>query len=511
MKKISIIASLIAAIAFLSGCKKSNYPGHVLSTYIGIIDVRDIYKGNDVTLTPENMYGGSKIAGLVVSDHSSHNLPEGLLIVQDRYRLGFVRGISFNIGAAAANYVPGDSVVINLEGAVLTKVKGILQIKNITTDKITKVSSGNAIPLSRVTTAQMLAKPGNYESMLSVIVKAGFNPLPQPTDVYAGNKVLNDGFGNITLHTETGAAFANDHLNVSANYYGILFNTENGTEPEFRIRRSSDVTVLSSVIEIPPVIISGFMADVKGGDGDYEYVQLITTKDINFATTPFSVVVTNNAGASTPTGYPTNGWGIGGMRTFKFNLTTGTAPKGTFFYVGGSKKLINGGVSGTLPASTSIANANWIRAFNYTTTNGDGFGTMTGGLFANSGNASGVAVFEGTTVDASTKPVDVIFVASGGTLFTAGPPPVGYRIANTDWYDIKNPITLADQPFYTQGSNTLSLVYPTADLGYFELLGGEYNMSLGKWTKARFQTNLLLAKESQLSEIETTGATKIIF
>lgn len=511
MKKISLIASLIAVIAFVSGCKKDNYPGHVLSTHIGIIDLRDIYKGKDVTLTKENMYGATKLSALVVSDHSGHNLPEGLLVVQDSYRLGFIRGIAINIGNPAASYVPGDSVLVNLEGAVITKANGILQLTNIATDKITKLSSGNAIPLNRVTTAQILAKPDNYESVLSVIVKAGFNPLPQPADVYAGNKILNDGFGDITLHTETGATFANDLLNVSANYYGIVFNRDDATEPEFRIRTANDVTVLSSVIEIPPVIISGFMADVKGGDGDYEYIQLIATKDINFAITPFSVVVTNNAGASTPTGYPANGWGTGGMRTFKFNLTSGTAPKGTFFYVGGSKKLINGGVSGTLPASTSIASANWIRAFNYTTTNGDGFGTMTGGLFANSGNASGVAVFEGTTVDASTKPVDVVFVATGGTLFTAGPPAIGYRIANTDWYDVKNPITLEDQPFYRQGSNTLSLVYATADLGYFELLGGEYNMSLGKWTKARFQTNLLLAKESQISEIETTGATKIIF
>jgi hypothetical protein len=511
MKKISLIASLIAAIAFFNGCKKDNYPGHVLTTYIGIIDVRDIYKGNDVTLTTENMFGGSKISGVVVSDHSGHNLPDGLLIVQDRYRLGFIRGIAINLGTAAANYVPGDSVVINLEGAMLTKKDGILQVTNITTDKVEKKSSGNTIPLNRVTTAQILAKPNNYESVLSVIVKAGFNPLPQPADVYSGDKILNDGFGDITLHTETGAAFANDLLNVSANYYGIVFNREDATEPEFRIRKREDVTVLSSVIEIPPVIVSGFMADVKGGDGDYEYIQLIATKDINFTTTPFSVVVTNNAGASLPTGFPLNGWATGNMRTFKFNLTSGTALKGTFFYVGGSKKLINGGVSGTLPASTSIASANWIRAFNYTTTNGDGFGAMTGGLFANSGNASGVAVFEGINVDASTKPVDVIFVGANGTLFTTGPPAAGYRIANTDWYDIKNPITLGDQPFYQQGSNTLNMVYPTGDLGYFELLGGEYNMILGKWTKARFQTNLLLAKESQLSEIETTGATRIIF
>ncbi|HKO79720.1 MAG TPA: hypothetical protein VJU78_04955, partial [Chitinophagaceae bacterium] len=102
MKKISIIASVLAAVVFLAGCKKDdNYPGHVLSSYIGIMDIRDLYKGKDITLTRENMFGGKKIAGLVVSDHSGHNLPEGLLIVQDRYRLGFIRGISIALDAAA--------------------------------------------------------------------------------------------------------------------------------------------------------------------------------------------------------------------------------------------------------------------------------------------------------------------------------------------------------------------------------------------------------------------------
>jgi hypothetical protein len=191
------------------------------------------------------------------------------------------------------------------------------------------------------------------------------------------------------------------------------------------------------------------------------------------------------------------------MRTFKFNLTSGTAAKGTFFYVGGTGKLINGA------NSTNISSVNWVRSFNYTTTDGDGFGTKTGGLFANSGNASGLAVFEGTTVTAATVPIDVLFVATGGELYSATPTPRGYRISNTDWYDVKNPITLVDQPFYRNGTNTLNMVYTIADLGYFYKLGGEYNVTLGRWTKARTQTNVLLTKQSLLTEIEGEGATKL--
>jgi hypothetical protein len=272
-------------------------------------------------------------------------------------------------------------------------------------------------------------------------------------------------------------------------------------EPHLRVRNGNDIVLLSSTVELTPVIITGFISDVAGGDGNYEYMQFMATRDINFATTPFSVVTTNNAGASTPTGFPANGWATGGLRTYKINLTSGTAAKGTFFYVGGIHKLINGA------SSTSIANANWIKNHDYVARDGEGFGTRTGGIFANSGNASGFAIFEGTTVTSTSKPLDVMFVGTGGSLLSGQS---GYRIANTDWYDVKDPITLQDQPFYRMGTNTLSMTYTTGDLGFFYKLGGEYNVTLGRWMKARTQTNVLLTKSSTLAEIEGEGTTKLL-
>ena len=496
MKRIFLYSFMLLLIW---GCKKDNYPGAQLSPYIAIYDIRNLYKGTDVTLTTDNMLGAEKIAVMVVSDHSGGNLPAGLLVVQDSRRLSKLRGISIPLGAEAADFVPGDSVIINVVGKVLKKTDGILQISGITKADITKVSSGNAIPINRVPTNLILANPDDYESTLTVVVKGGFDPLPAPTDILAGDKILNDGFGDLILHTEATATFANNSVPVSANFYGIVFKTNKGV-PQFLLRKGEDITVLSSTIEIAPVIISGFISDVKGGDGNYEYVQLMATRDIDFAATPFSVVVTNNANASTPTGYPAKGWATGSMRTYKLNLSSGTAAKGTFFYVGGAGKMINGS------GSTSMETSNWIRAFNYTTTDGDGFGTKTGGLFANSGNAFGMAVFKDTVVTVDSRPVDVIFIASGGSLFSEGK---GYRITNTDFYDVKNPITLEDQPFYRSGSNTLNLAYNTADLGYFYMLGGSYNPALGKWMKARTQTNVLLTKTSAISEIEGEGATTL--
>jgi len=507
MKKLFVI-SIAAFILFLSaGCKKDNYPGGQISPYIAILDIRDLYKGEDVSLTTEKMFGSSKITGVVVSDHSGKNLPAGLLVLQDRRRLSELRGISLNIGTSAADFSPGDSIIVDVQGGVLKRVDGILEITGLRKENITKVSSGNVIPVNRVTSSAILANPDKYESTLVVIVKGGFNPLPSPSDILSGDKVLNDGFGNLTLHTESTSSFSNKTLSFLANYYGIIFNTATADKqlvPQIRLRTQDDVVVLSSTVNITPIVLTGFISDVAGGDGNYEYLQFMATQDINFATTPYSVVVTNNAGGSTPTGFPVNGWATGGMRTYKMHLTTGTVAKGSFFYVGGGAKLINGA------SSTNISNANWIRSFNYTTTDGDGFGTKTGGLLANSGNASGIAVFQGTNVNALSVPIDVIFVAAGGSLYTATPTPQGYRIANTDWYDIKNPVTLVDQPFYRSGSNTLNMSYTAADLGYFYKLGGEYNATLGRWTKARSQTNVLLTKQSALAEIETGGVTTLV-
>jgi len=494
-------------LAFMWGCKKDNYPGGSISSFIAIYDVRNIYKGDDVTLTKDNMFGSTSITGIVVSDHSGGNMPAGLLIVQDNRRLSQLRGMAFPIGAAAADYKTGDSVIINIEGAVLTKAGGMMQITQLAEGAITKVSSNNTIPPNRVPVSFILANPEKYESTLSVIVKGSFNPLPDPSEVLAGDKMLNDGFGDIPLHTETKATFANDTVSFSANYYGIVFNTigkDDKPVPHLRLRTGNDVVVLSSTIEVTPIIITGFISDVKGGDGNYEYIQLMATQDIDFSLTPYSLVTTNNAGASTPTGYPAKGWATGEMRTYKFNLSSDTVKKGSFFYVGGAGKMINGS------GSTSMATSKWIRAFNYVTTDGDGFGTKTGGLLANSGNAFGMAVFKDTVVTTSSKPIDVIFISTGGSLYTAGPPTLGYRIGNTDFYDIRNPITLADQPYYRSGTNTLSFGYITpTDLGYFNMLGGEYNSVLGKWTKARTQKNVLLSKTSALSEIEGTGATTL--
>src|SRR5690606_15305989 len=105
MKNILNLFFLICIAAVLNGCTKGqygNYPGGVPFDVVAILDVRPIYKGTDVTLTADNMYGGKKLRAVVISDHTAGNLPAGLLIVQDKLRLSTLRGISIDLGSAAA-------------------------------------------------------------------------------------------------------------------------------------------------------------------------------------------------------------------------------------------------------------------------------------------------------------------------------------------------------------------------------------------------------------------------
>ncbi|MEZ2335379.1 DUF5689 domain-containing protein [Mucilaginibacter sp. RCC_168] len=509
MKKILFYTLLLLySAAMIQSCTKANnYPGGELASVIAVADIRTIYKGADITLNTKNMFGAHQMTGIVISDQSGGNMPAGLLVVQNNRRAK-LRGIAIPLGAAAAGYSPGDSVVIDIAGGVLKRLNGTLQITGIQANAVTKISSNNAIASQKVTTNTLRANQDNYESTLVTVSKAGFDPLPTSTDTYAGDKIISDGNGKVTLHTEAAASFADKNLPLSANFSAIAFGADsnNIVIPQLRMRTIDDAFVIAT--DIAPMVISGFLTDPAGTDANYEYIQLLATRDIDFSTENFTIVTTNNAGASTPSGYPVNGWATGDLRTYKLELKSGTVKKGTYFYVGGTGQKIDGS------ASTSMSSSNWIGAFNYSTANSpnfnsdpsSAFGTKTSNLLANSGNAAGIAVFAGTNITAASKPVDVIFYGTGGSLYDANAN-VGYRITNNDFYDVKNPVTQADQPFNRQGTNTAACTLPVS--GSFDQLGGEYNPVIGRWTVSRSTTSLPLSNSSVITDIEGDKATKL--
>jgi len=289
---------------------------------------------------------------------------------------------------------------------------------------------------------------------------------------------------------------------------------------QLRTRNADDIVNMGSSAQ--ELIISGFQSDPKGPDGGYEYVQLLATKDINFAVTPYSIVFNNNAGTASSATPLDAGWATGGQRTIKWDITSGNVQKGKFFYFGFQGRKINGS-AGTY---SFPAEANWYQKTYNTTGNNLGDGGLvrpsiygTSGPFANSGNTMGVAIFKGTTVTEATTPEDVLFVATGGGVAVydgTKNPPLGYRITNNDWYSMFSvSIDAATYkpkvvPFlyYRSPGNTTSMPYPVnaqyptaaSDAGLFNMMGGVYNITLGRWITARQQVIVELVQSTATIE-----------
>jgi len=517
MKYFFNIFLIINIAVTISSCDKNPYkdfPGGTPYDIVSILDVRPLYKGTDIALTKENVFGASKLAAVVISDHTEKNLPAGLLVVQDSRRLDMLRGISIELGAVAANYHPGDSVVIDISRGMLTRKDGILTITGLTESNIAASGKGTII-INAITVAQLQASPDNYESSLCLFNKSSFNPAPQPGEVISGSKKINDGFGDLVLYTDPGVSYAKNAPYGLAAYVGIPFGTAD--KPiQLRTRNVSDIVNMGSSAQ--ELLISGFQSDPKGGDGGYEYVQMLATKDINFTVTPYSIIFCNNAGTASSATPLNAGWATGGQRTIKWDITSGSVQKGKFFYFGFQGKKINGS-AGTyaFPVTTNWYQKNFLTSGTNAVTGstlpnlGDG-GLVrpseysTSGPWANSGNTCGVAIFKGTTVTEASTPEDVLFVATGGaaTIYDPNKTPIsGYRICNNDWYSMYSvsidPATYkpAVVPYlhYRSSGNTANMPYPVnekyptaaTDAGLFNMMGGTYNVTLGRWTTARKQ------------------------
>jgi hypothetical protein len=272
------------------------------------------------------------------------------------------------------------------------------------------------------------------------------------------------------------------------------------------------------------ILVTGVMTDPRGNDcnttmnvswynpnenanvhGDgYEYVQLMAVKDINFAVTPYSVIICKNSSTQTPTA---KAWVEGGSRTYKFNLTQGSVSRGEFFYIGGKANALNGyssnasnatassidgsvqskvwtghpieipawapqngGTIQTTGGIISMKDAKWIRTKSYISEAGDdGIGNATtsnnSNLLTNAPNPTasypgtfgvdGIAVYEGTEVDENTVPIDVIFFGeqqSGAANYTANGR--GYTVPLNDLYSPVNLTSGEAQPYFGQGSNS---------------------------------------------------------
>jgi hypothetical protein len=218
------------------------------------------------------------------------------------------------------------------------------------------------------------------------------------------------------------------------------------------------------VLATGDLLISEFMANPTGNDVATEYVELIATRTINFATTNYSVIWTQNGVATA------SGWAAGGTITYGFNLTSGIVNAGDIFYVGGVDMAPTGTKLRTIDPSMQ-----------FTGDDGLGISSPTGGNLGNGGPAAdSIAVFDMriSSVTSSTVPIDAIFYDSdadpGTAVVLAGA--AGYELPVNDRYSggkLQSTSFLALNP--VEGSATIAT--------------GTYNAATNTFLTTRVWTN----------------------
>jgi hypothetical protein len=239
MKKMLLVLLVLTSMICTISCKKEEKVTGKPSPLISVADIKSMYQEAPKVLKSDNMMGATSICGIVISDPSNGNAPDGLVVMQS-YRRKQLRGIALALGEQAGAYLPGDSIVVKVDGATLDRVNGILQISNLAADAVNKVSANHEqkINISATTFSAITGGMASYESTLVQLRSAVVEDLVVG-QTFAGDVLLSDWANTINMHTEASASFAQKPVPGLGDYTGIaLFNAAN--QPTFWLRSEND-------------------------------------------------------------------------------------------------------------------------------------------------------------------------------------------------------------------------------------------------------------------------------
>ena len=260
MKKINLIIWLGCSAIALSSCLKDydNPAKGLVNDKAAIYVVRDAYHGQDVTLGADNLAGATFTTGTVISDEASGNIEAGRIVIQSTIESAnqvgdITRGIIIDLGAGSnADYLPGDSLLINVNGSTLSRINGKLVISGVDADDITKIADNRPVFTRPVTLAMLNARFDHYESTL---VSVHADIVEHGTGVtFAGERTLNDNTGSASLITKNEAAFSTEEVPVNAQFTGIAgffnatANDTSGAKKTIMLRNAADVNFESGAV-----------------------------------------------------------------------------------------------------------------------------------------------------------------------------------------------------------------------------------------------------------------------
>ena len=241
MKKIVLAVALFALCA-TSACKTDpDWAAGTLNPTVSISDVRFLYKGNDRQLTTDDLSGAVQISGVVSSNYTEKNVPEGIVIIQNTLR-SKTSGIAVHVGSELASTLqPGDSLLLQIAGKTLTRENGALTIRSLNNTEITVLSTGHKLSPIPVTASALEANPEAYESILVRVSNCAPEEPSAENPSYEQGLTVGDGTGTLTIYAREGSDLAT-HLvpDEPVTYIGLVFTEtdESGNTQLFICPRS---------------------------------------------------------------------------------------------------------------------------------------------------------------------------------------------------------------------------------------------------------------------------------
>lgn len=249
MKKLLSTALLAWTFLFTACEADTDWAKGTPNPTISISDIRSLYKDGGVTLTKDNMAGAIQICGVVSSDYTAGNLPEGIVFLQ-HIRRSKTSGIAVDLGEFASALHPGDSVILRVEGRRLSHENGTLVIKSLSENDITLLDQGHKLAPIPVKASALLENPAQYESVLVKVSNCAPVETPEPGSTYEGDLKIQDGTGELILHTESGSELSSKLIPENpASYIGLVFtSTDDEGNPVVSIWPRSKTDVIEKYV-----------------------------------------------------------------------------------------------------------------------------------------------------------------------------------------------------------------------------------------------------------------------